>query len=615
MDGTKSYTIWVLQKQKEHFGEYGASSHLLDYLSRHSPFSLRAPCGGKGRCGKCKIKVLEGTPSPVTEEEKALLSEEELQKGFRLACLTRPESDLTLALEEEIQLAGNKAVLLSSPLPVDDSLRSLVLELVPPSLEDQRSDHTRILSALKSEGIHLPYYLLQELPQVLRQGNWIVTLSYYKNQVLSLFPGTSMEQTCGVAIDLGTTTVAVYLFDLSTGQQIDAESELNAQEAFGADVISRIQFALEQPENLPFLKEKIQTQINSLIVRMCQRNHIRPIQICMFCLVGNPTMIHLALGLPPQYIAEAPFIPVTTEPLLYPAREFGWSFAPGGVVRIPPSVSAYVGSDILAGALAAGMDKGGGTSILIDLGTNGEIFLSQGGRFLACSTAAGPAFEGAELTCGMGGVAGAIDKVTKKDSSITFTTILSQPPLGFCGAGVVDILALLLEEGLVDDTGRLLSREEAEKAHHPFSPYIVPYEGEPALQLVPADLSATGLPIVFTQQDIREIQLAKAAIAAGIHTLLGTARLSFSDIDTLYIAGGFGNYLNPASALRIGLIPKELQGKIQSLGNAAGLGAAMALLSEDAFARMQAIKERTTYIELSSSLEFQDCYVEQMLFS
>ncbi len=274
---------------------------------------------------------------------------------------------------------------------------------------------------------------------------------------------------------------------------------------------------------------------------------------------------------------------------------------------------------------------------LIDIGTNGEIVLAIQDRFIACSTAAGPAFEGAQIICGVGGVAGAIDRVIPGDSKgipgnnsdkekgsqempgaphsvLSYTTILEAPPVGFCGAGIVDLLAFLLDVGIVDETGRMLTREEAMHQGHPFAEWLVTYDEEPAFQLVNAPNSGTGMPILLTQQDVREIQLAKAAIAAGIRTLLNVSSLSCSDIRTLYLAGGFGNYLDPRSAARIGLIPRELEGKIQSIGNAAGRGASLALLSEHAFALFQRVRERTSYIELSSSAAFQELYVEEMLF-
>ncbi|MCX7788138.1 MAG: ASKHA domain-containing protein [Spirochaetes bacterium] len=641
METQRGITIHATQDGKEHFGEYGNSFSLLDYLSKHTPFTLQAPCGGKGRCGKCKIRIIGGTPSPVTDTERTLLHPDELSAGIRLACMVNPETDLSISLEGEKKVQGNKSFRFSHPLPVDGSLHTLVLELVPPSLEDQRSDHSRLLSALATEGLEVPTPLLLDLPQVLREGKWRVTLIAQKNRVLSILPSTLVEgqssnpasRIFGVAVDIGTTTVAAYLFDLYTGVHIDSQSELNAQGAFGGDVISRIQYALESLSNLRRLQEKILTQIDELIHRMAIRTGIHPAQICMACIVGNPTMIHLTLGLNPKYIAEAPFIPVTTEPLFVPTHELGLSLSAGGIVRIPPAVSAYVGSDILAGVIASGMATSTMRSaLLIDIGTNGEIVLGIGDRFIACSTAAGPAFEGAQITCGMGGVAGAIDGVIRRnlpvlaeglqgpDSTpcpthpLSFTTILDAPPVGFCGAGIVDLLAILLETGMVDETGRMLSQEEGKRQGHPLAEWLITYDDEPAFLLVPADKSGTGMPILLTQQDVREIQLAKAAIAAGIRTLLQKANLTFDEIRTLYLAGGFGNYLNPRSAIRIGLIPKELEGKIQSIGNASGLGASLALLSEKTFSLFQQVRERTSYIELSSSPEFQELYVEEMMF-
>jgi uncharacterized 2Fe-2S/4Fe-4S cluster protein (DUF4445 family) len=614
MEEQKPITIHTAQNGREHFGEYGSCRNLLEYLLKKTPFRLPALCGGKGVCGKCRITVVSGSSSPPTTEERKLILPEALERGVRLACLTVPESDLSIRLEEEKELVGNKEDKFGISLPVDRSIHSVVVELPPPSLDDQRSDHTRLLSSPSLKGIEFPPALLQELPKVLREGNWAVTLQVLNHRVLSLHSESKLVDMYGVAVDIGTTTVAVYLFNLNTGEHLGTCSELNAQQVFGADVISRIQFAQEGLKNLRTLQEKILMQIDSMILHLAKINKLRYTTICLATIVGNPTMVHLALGLPPENIAQAPFIPVTTESLSLSPGELGLSLSPGGIVLIPPAVSAYVGSDILASVLASGMaEDADTTALLIDIGTNGEIVLSDEGRFTACSTAAGPAFEGAEISCGVGGIAGAINSV-KPGKEIAFTTILNRAPLGVCGAGIVDLLALLLEAGLVDETGRMLTREEAIHKHLSFASQLTTVEGEPAFELVPARESDTGMPLLLTQQDVREIQLAKAAIAAGIRTLLNRMELPYAQIQAFYLAGGFGNYLNPSSAIRIGLMPRELEGKIRSIGNAAGKGAALSLVSEKAYSLFRSIKDRTKYIELSSSPDFQELYIDEMMF-
>ncbi|MBP7495376.1 MAG: 2Fe-2S iron-sulfur cluster binding domain-containing protein, partial [Spirochaetales bacterium] len=309
MKEQKPITIHTVQNGREHFGEYGSCRNLLEYLSKNTPFRLTALCGGKGVCGKCRITVVSGSPSAPTTEERKLILPEALERGVRLACLTVPESDLSIRLEGEKELFGNKEDRFGTPLPVDRSIHSVVVELPPPSLDDQRSDHTRLLSSPSLKGIEFPPALLKELPKVLREGNWTVALQVLDHQVLSFHSGSKLVDAYGVAVDIGTTTVAVYLFNLNTGEHLGTLSELNAQQVFGADVISRIQFAQEGLKNLRTLQEKILMQIDSMILHLAKINNLRSTTICLATIVGNPTMIHLALGLPPENIAQAPFIP------------------------------------------------------------------------------------------------------------------------------------------------------------------------------------------------------------------------------------------------------------------------------------------------------------------
>jgi uncharacterized 2Fe-2S/4Fe-4S cluster protein (DUF4445 family) len=422
-------------------------------------------------------------------------------------------------------------------------------------------------------------------------------------------------------VDIGTTTVAAYLMDLSTGKNLAVVSGMNAQEVYGADVITRIQHASSSPKNLRLLREKIRGQIDTMIEDLAEKSGIKKDRIYLLTIAGNTTMLHLVLGIPPKNIASAPFISVSTEMISIRAEELDIGIAPGGILIVLPAVSGYVGSDIVAAVLASGMQESPELSLLIDIGTNGEIVMGNRDRLAACSTAAGPAFEGAEIRCGVGGTAGAVNRVSASNTAgpnagktITYTTISGKPPIGICGSGIVDLLAALLDAGIVEDTGRMLDRLEAEKAGLAFAEYLGETDGEPSLILIPEEKTGTGLPIVFTQKDVREIQLAKAAIAAGVRTLTENLGAAFKDIKTLYLAGGFGSYIDKDGAARIGLFPAELADKVKVIGNAAGKGEVMALLATGERRKCMEIREMTEYIELSSSPVFQDYYIEEMTF-
>jgi uncharacterized 2Fe-2S/4Fe-4S cluster protein (DUF4445 family) len=329
-------------------------------------------------------------------------------------------------------------------------------------------------------------------------------------------------------------------------------------------------------------------------------------------------MTHLALALPPANIAAAPFIPVSTESLIVPARDLGLSIAPGGLVLALPAISGYVGADIVAAVISAGLDEASEVNLLIDIGTNGEIVLGNRDRLVACSTAAGPAFEGAQIRCGAGGIPGAINSAGASGGKFTYTTIADAQPEGICGSGIVDLCAFLLSAGIAEETGRMIEPAEADSPDFPAYPFrdrIIMLDGEPAFLVVPEAESATGSALVFTQKDLREIQLAKAAIAAGIDTLIRHLGVNMDDIANLFLAGGFGSYIHKESAVEIGLLPRELKDKIRVVGNAAGRGAVMYLLSAEASARCENVRGKAEYVELSSSPEFQDAYIEKMMFS
>jgi uncharacterized 2Fe-2S/4Fe-4S cluster protein (DUF4445 family) len=617
MSETQSYTIRVLRDNNEHSGAFGDSRNLLEYINTKTPFTLPAPCAGKGRCGKCRVRIA-GDISPVTEEERRLIPARDLGQGIRLACAVQPRGAVTVTLEEKKTSAGNKSALFADLKKQDPPLGKELITLPEPGLQDQAADHSRLLRAPGNSALSLPLPVLRELPAALRDGNFQFTLCRLGTAAIAAEAGDTRGSLYGIAVDIGTTTVAAYLVDIAAGKNIGVLSDLNAQEVFGADVISRINYTMTESSGLALLHKKIIAQINEMIRGLAEQNGIDPRNVSILSLAGNTTMIHLALGISPRNIAAAPFIPVLTESRIIPARELGLAFAPGGLVQALPSISAYVGADIVAAILASGLDEAESLNLLIDIGTNGEIVLGNRDKLVTCSTAAGPAFEGAHIRNGAGGIPGAINSVSPRDGGFSYSTIADAPPLGICGSGIVDLLAFLLKTGIVDETGRLIDPGEADSPESPAYPFrgnLIEQDGEPAFLLVPEEDSAVGSALCMTQKDVREIQLAKAAIAAGIDTLIRRLEIRIEDIENLFLAGGFGSYIHKDSAVEIGLLPRELRDKIQVVGNAAGKGASMYLLSTEAVARCERIRGTAEYIELSSSPEFQDAYIEKMIFS
>ncbi len=402
-------------------------------------------------------------------------------------------------------------------------------------------------------------------------------------------------ESCGVAVDIGTTTVVAYLVDFSEPARVTGvRSALNAQRPWGADVISRISFAGEAEGNLEKLSGAIRNQLDQLIRLLLKGENKQAASVREITIAGNTTMLHLFAGVDPSSIALAPFSPVFVDEVLKPASEYDFDY-PEALVRLIPSIAGYVGADISAGIAAVGMDRSEGLSLLLDLGTNGEMALGNRDRILTCATAAGPAFEGAGISCGTGGVPGAIDTVVALDGKLNWTTIDGETPVGICGSGILDTVAALLSLGVIDDSGAM-AEEYAESG----------------FCLSPGTAEKGG--VCFTQRDVRQLQLAKGAVAAGVRVLLEEWGANPEDIATVYLAGGFGNYLRPSSALEVGLLPAETGDKITAAKNSAGLGAVRSLLFRNEAERIRTIARKAEYIELSTDGRFQDHFMEQMFF-
>ncbi len=405
-------------------------------------------------------------------------------------------------------------------------------------------------------------------------------------------PLVSESGVYGVAVDIGTTTVAAYLVDFGNNRVVSSASCLNSQRAFGADVIARIDYAGKATDNLGQLASLIRNDIRILTGRLLEGVGVGPGALQQMAVVGNTTMLHLFAAVDPAGIAVAPFTPVFTEIRQGPATEYGLPY-PMAKLTLGPSVAGYVGADIVAAVRATGLESRAGLALVLDLGTNGEMALGNRDRIVSCATAAGPAFEGAAISCGSGGVHGAVDSLYWKDGQLAWTTIGNGDPVGVCGSGIIDAAACLVRGKILDESGAMVE---------PWNELGYPLAGQEPVRLR------------FTQADVRQIQLAKAAVAAGIGTMLADRGATFDDVERVFLAGGFGSYLRPESAAVIGLIPPPLLPKVEAVGNAAGHGAVRMLLFRNEVREMSALAKAMGYLELSGSDFFRDRFVEELFF-
>lgn len=406
----------------------------------------------------------------------------------------------------------------------------------------------------------------------------------------------------GVAVDIGTTTVACHLVNLENGKTVAVAGEGNAQRSYGADVISRIQASVEG--RLGEMAEVIRKQLGEMMETLCREAKVSPAEVCFMTVAANTTMCHILAGLKPDTIGVAPFTPLSLFGDDYDAKSWGLPF--DGRVYLAPSVSGYVGGDITADLLAVDMDKASKPVLLIDVGTNGEMALGCGDKFVCCSTAAGPAFEGAQIRFGMTAAEGAISSVEYHDGALECKVIGGVEAKGICGSGLIDAIAVMLEVGALDETGRVLDIDEDDDIPEEALPFLTLLDEEPAFRLTEQ--------VYVTQSDVRKVQLGKGAIAAGIQVLIDTSDVDYDDIGALLLAGGFGSFIRPASAARIGLIPAELLGVTKAVGNTAAVGAKMALVSAEARERLDKLQKAMDYQELSGLAAFNTAYMEKMMF-
>ncbi|MCD8148716.1 MAG: ASKHA domain-containing protein [Clostridiales bacterium] len=590
---------------------------ILD-LARRCGTAIPADCSGNGLCGKCKIQVTDGQLTPLTDTERKLLSAEELEEGYRLACCVRALSDASIRVPGKQEKEDRKGRLMQPQKNVKElqvSVKKYPVMLEAVSLIHQKPDRQRLTDALYTQ-YHCEAVLkrvepIRSLAMLAGNGETLVTAVVKDGEILAVEDGDTSMQCYGIAVDIGTTSVVVMLWDLNEGRMLQAKAMLNPQSTYGADVISRIHFCGESEGNLQKMQSLIVGGINELTRDMASEQRVDPERIYLCAIDGNTTMSHLFLGVNPKRIARAPFIPAFQKENHIFAADAGICMCRTGEVFVLPNLAGHVGSDITAGILAVGLDQMDGICVMIDVGTNGEIVLAQGGVLYVCSTAAGPAFEGAAILHGMRAASGAIEGVMITDTDVKLEVIGGTEAVGICGSGLIDAVSELLSAGIVDWKGKLLTADKAREKGIADTLCRRLRRGEKGNEFV---LFYGEKDITLTQKDIREVQMAKAAIHAGLETMLLEAGCSVADIDGFYVAGAFGSYIKKESALTIGLFPEMDPEKITFVGNAAGDGVSLALLTENSRERMNEFAGRVRHVELSVDKNFQDLYLRAMNF-
>jgi uncharacterized 2Fe-2S/4Fe-4S cluster protein (DUF4445 family) len=576
--------------------------------------AIDSTCGGYGTCKKCKVRVVDGEV-PVGPVDLRAFSEDELRDGWRLACRSPATEDLVvdvppLQTRPKAALVGVGRHVILRPAV---QKRHMVLD--EPTLEDQRSDVDRVLAELSDLEPRVSLGVLRELGGVLRRSHFDVTAVVVDDELIAVEPGDTTARRFGIAFDLGTTTVVATLMDLAAGLPVAVSSMLNKQQPYGADVISRVSATMMDDEALGMLQARAHETLGQLAGEVLAEGAVEPGEVYEVSVCGNVTMMQMALGIDPEPLSMAPFVVAAHELPPCTAADFGVAVHPRAPAFVFPSLGAYVGGDITAGMLATGLTRDRRLRLFIDVGTNSEIALGTADRVLATAAPAGPAFEAAQIRCGMRAAEGAIEGVKVSDEGALGLTVIGDDvePQGICGSALVDAVAELVRVGIIDHSGRYVTDEAAEAISPALASRLTKIGEERVFVLHPRG-SDPAESVFLSQRDVRELQFAKASIATGWQILLGELGAAAEDVEQVLLAGSFGAYLSPSSAIRIGLVPKMAVTRIVAAGNVAGEGAKMALLSHAERSEARSIVREVRYVELSGREDFNDRFIDQLAF-
>ncbi|MGD8599401.1 MAG: ASKHA domain-containing protein [Anaerolineae bacterium] len=597
-------TIYVDFEPVGRRGDCPEGESLLE-CARQLGVDLANLCGGVGSCARCVIQILEGDVSEPTDSESDHFSFEELAEGYRLACRTMPRSDCKVRVPPESLTTPQRTQVEGDELQVDPEppVQTYPVAVPGPSLDDLRADATRLVDALAGQhGVGATSFdiaALRQLPRRLRECTWQVQAAVRNGEIVAVLPEPA--QVVGLAVDLGTTKIAAYLVELTSGQTLASRGIMNPQIAYGEDVVARMAYAQRAPAQASRMQALVVDALNQALSEMCAETGVETEQVIEAVVVGNTAMHHLFLHLPVEQLARAPYVPAVGAALDIKARELGLQIAPGAYVHLLPNIAGYVGADHVAMLLATQVAQTQDQVILaIDIGTNTEVCLTNHGTMVSTSCASGPAFEGAHIRHGMRAANGAIERLRLSDGHIEYQTIGGAPPVGLCGSGILDVLAQLVVAGVVDANGRMgehprVRAIDGDPSRHGTREFVLVSEEEQRGEH-PA--------ITFTQKDVRELQLAKGAMRTGIETLLATSGLEAEDIEQVIIAGAFGTYIDVESAITIGMLPSLPLDRFRQVGNAAGIGAKLALISKSKRREAQEMRQRIDYVELATDPGF-----------
>lgn len=575
--------------------------------------NLQLPCGGAGVCGKCKVRFLNGSPPPQLQEE-TLLSPEECQQGFRLACIAQLTNDCEIFLPDELRL---------SPQAVKDRLTHKLVEFDPPvkkihlkiSLKELEKAHSELDLIIKNldvtespKPISVADHVFPKIPHTLRAQQGEVTLTLFENQIIDIEPGDTRSSCFGLAIDLGTTTVGLLLLDLTSGTTIDYAVFPNPQSSFGSDLISRISFASQGNENSLKLMNTARQAMSEAIELLCLQHQISPSNIYLTVMAGNTVMTHLFWGVSPKYLGVFPFKPVFSSMV----RQYNLTLNPEKlslpVVISFPLIGGFVGGDIVSDMIAADLLHEQDNVLLIDIGTNCEVVLKHEGQLFATSAPAGPALEGANISQGMRAISGALIDLDRLGQTITFKTIDDEPARGICGSGLFHIIHFLREQGLISEDGEIVKQHT-----EPFwNDRLLQEQNKPARILLVSKTEGAVEDLFLTQQDIRNFQLANGAISTAWCLLLKQRKMNPDQIDKIIIAGAFGNYIRPASMITLGTIPAIGEDRIHFIGNGSLEGVREFLLNKNLREQTEELAMHSELVELASDPQFQEVFVEHL---
>ncbi len=573
---------------------------------------LTSICGGKGTCGKCKVIIDDKhAVNNLTTKEKDVLKTEEIQKGIRLACFTEVNQDIVVKIPESSRTGKQRLQVegIDTPVKLAPMIKKYHLELTEPTLQDSKSDMDRILEALqKTHGLSnltVNFNLIKNLGRKLRENcsDWKGIATVWRNELIDVESAESPGRIFGYAVDIGTTKLAGYLIDINTGKVIAAGSLMNPQIPFGEDVIAR----LNHPDQAA-LQQVVCDGLNQILVELLDKTGVKAEEVYEVVAVGNTIMHHLFLGIYPLYVGRAPYPPVVRDAILVDARDHKMNINPNGKIYVLPTIAGFVGADTVGVILATEIYKRDEICLAVDIGTNTEIVLGNKDRMMTASCASGPAFEGAHIKFGMRAASGSIEKIKiiPETLEVKYETIDNEPPIGICGSGMIDIVAEMMKVGLID-VGGIFNRKFLNNRR------VREKEDSIEFIVVPAKESGTKEDITFSQKDVTQIVLAKAAIHSGFKLLLKNFKITKEDVHTLFVAGAFGSHINKESARMIGIFPEFALDKIIVVGNAAGTGARMCLVSETAKALAEKISKTTQYLELGIDEDFQKVFLNSNL--